>query len=411
MVFAVNKTSGFRQRCAVLCAVGGIVAATVVGGQIPASAAPTNNGFGNAEVLGASGSIVRSNVGASAQANEPSPIAGDASASIWFKWTATTSHRTTIDLIGSDIDTLLSVYDTGGLSASLANLNEVVSDDDGFGCDLTSLVQFDAVAGITYWIQVDSWDPTDTSANLHLQWNNVRGNPPANDDIANAQTVGVVNTAVIQGNNNEATAEENFDDTPSTNTVWYRLAVPANTRVTVTTASASAANVFGRTPNADVNVYSGPSDGLWYEGNVVPNSAAAKVNVITADTVWLEAESMPCAEGAFTLTVTESQGLVTSNYDPTEISLLIGAAGKVHLAPEELQHDAVGVIEFIYGIAGVKGPISITPPAGGITGVTSSWPASDQPVLTSLQTKWAGLTAAETQKVATGVVIFLLSLS
>ena len=391
---------------------------TLSGGALamagPASAAaPANNNFANAEVLADSGSIVRSNVGANGQTNEPSPVTGDVVHSIWFKWTSTTNHRAIVDTIGSDIDTVLVVYDVPSGPVSIGALNVVASDDDGFSCDTQSLVQFDAIAGRVYWIQIDSWDVADVSTNIHLQWNNVRGNPPANDDIANAQVVSPSPGLSISGITNEATAEiDLFEDEIATNTVWYRFPVTANGVVSFSVESDVADNSFGYAPYHYATVFTGASaDQLGYEDASGSGDSAVDVDLVAGETAWLQVTSYPCEQGAFVLTMTSAVDAVTTQYDQIEYDLLVSAAVKVGLTPEQLQHDAVGVIEFIYGIAGVTGPITIDPPTGGAVSVASQWPSADRPILNALTSKWVGLTDAETQKYAATIVVFLLSLS
>ena len=87
-----------------------VVAMPFVGALPAVAAAPANNAFANPEVLAASGSIVRSNVGANGQANEPAPVSGDPYATIWFRWTAPITETVTFDTAESDVDTVLSVY-------------------------------------------------------------------------------------------------------------------------------------------------------------------------------------------------------------------------------------------------------------------------------------------------------------
>ncbi len=58
----------------------------------------------------------------------------------------------TVDTFGSGFDTVLAVY-TG---PSLGSLTRVVCDDDTGG--VQSKVQFPAVPGTTYWIQVGGYD-------------------------------------------------------------------------------------------------------------------------------------------------------------------------------------------------------------------------------------------------------------
>jgi hypothetical protein len=62
------------------------------------------------------------------------------------------SGATTIDTMGSDFNTLLGVF-TGDVAAQLT----LVADNDNFGGNTWSRVQFNAVAGTTYRIVVDGF--------------------------------------------------------------------------------------------------------------------------------------------------------------------------------------------------------------------------------------------------------------
>ncbi|MBU1227297.1 MAG: DUF333 domain-containing protein [Actinobacteria bacterium] len=124
---------------------------------------PANDSFASAVRLsGPSGSVHGSNVNATIQSGEPSHH-GNASHSVWWKWTAPQSGTATIDTEGSGFDTVLAVY-TGG---SLGSLTEVSYDDDG-GSGLTSRVQLEVTAGRTYRIVVDGY--SDRTGNITLNW-------------------------------------------------------------------------------------------------------------------------------------------------------------------------------------------------------------------------------------------------
>ncbi len=150
-------------------------------------AQPTNDNFANAQVIsGIWGSVTNSNVGATAQPNEPSHAGFPPAASIWYSWTAPLSGEVSFDTVGSTgltgtnvvpMDTVLAVY-TG---TELARLTQSAANDDLFPfaqkaivnqIDYTgrgggyrtpnlpyqgpSSLRFNAVAGTTYYIAVDS---------------------------------------------------------------------------------------------------------------------------------------------------------------------------------------------------------------------------------------------------------------
>lgn len=72
--------------------------------------------------------------------------------SVWTRWTADRSGPFTITTASSNFDTVLAVY-TGKKNS----LTEIASNDDTNFLDYTSKVTFNAVAGITYHIAIDSY--------------------------------------------------------------------------------------------------------------------------------------------------------------------------------------------------------------------------------------------------------------
>lgn len=108
-----------------------------------------NDLFGNAAVM--SGAVeLGTNVGATSESGEPGHAGSPASASVWWRWTASFSGSVTFHTNGSGFDTVLAVY-TG---TSVNALTPVASDDDS-GNGNASLLNFTATAGVTYHVAVD----------------------------------------------------------------------------------------------------------------------------------------------------------------------------------------------------------------------------------------------------------------
>jgi subtilisin family serine protease len=115
----------------------------------------TNDNFADARTITGTAytSPAIKNTYATVEAGEPKHEFGGGGKSVWWRWTAPRSGRVQVDTRASSFDTVLAVY-TG---SALNNLALVASNDDIelLTGTYTSLLNFDAVAGITYWIAVD----------------------------------------------------------------------------------------------------------------------------------------------------------------------------------------------------------------------------------------------------------------
>ncbi len=111
---------------------------------------PANNDFASAILLsGTSGQALGDSRGATKQTAEPDHYGyADATASVWWAWTAPAATQVVFDTVGSSFDTVLAVY-TG---TSVSVLTPVASNDDASGT--ASRVTFDTVAGAVYRIAV-----------------------------------------------------------------------------------------------------------------------------------------------------------------------------------------------------------------------------------------------------------------
>lgn len=151
-------TPGIRDGVAIAP---GTRTATVSGSDVSGLdfVARSNDAFGSAVPLsGAFGTALGSNAGATREAGEPVYGGG---ASVWFSWTAPSSGRTWLSAVGSSFDTLLAVY-TGPSMGSLAVV--AYNDDYHYPDTKTSALAFTAVAGTTYRICIDGYQPQGGSA-------------------------------------------------------------------------------------------------------------------------------------------------------------------------------------------------------------------------------------------------------
>jgi len=149
---------------------------------------PANDDFSAAQALGSGWAMSGgSTLFAGKEPGEPDHAGNPGGHSLWFTWTASESGPVDVYACGRrpGVDTLLAVYAGSAVNA----LTPVAADDDaaaipqnGF-CEVAegnSEVVFDATAGVTYRIAVDTKD-SEGLFSLFLE------GPPANDDFAAAQ--------------------------------------------------------------------------------------------------------------------------------------------------------------------------------------------------------------------------------
>ncbi|MDG1891657.1 MAG: Ig-like domain-containing protein [Verrucomicrobiota bacterium] len=104
-------------------------------------------------ISGDKGEVRATNIDATFENDEPMHVGKRGGKSIWYRWNPLNNGVATLSLQGSSFDTLLSVY-TG---TSLDQLVALKSDDDRGGFS-TSALQFNAEAGVDYFIAIDGFD-------------------------------------------------------------------------------------------------------------------------------------------------------------------------------------------------------------------------------------------------------------
>ena len=184
-----------------------------------AAAAPANDNFANAQVIGPAlpVEVPGTTVGAGVETGEGGQ---PGSHTVWFKWTAPASVPVRVDICSYHVvsgpgNTGLFVY-TG---ASIPTLVPVAVSD--FGCK----VSFDAVSGTTYQIKFDSFFDGEGEFTLKM----FEETPPANDDFADAQAVGPGLPVSVAGSTIFSSVEagephhasDNETDFPPHDSVWY----------------------------------------------------------------------------------------------------------------------------------------------------------------------------------------------
>ena len=207
-----------------------------------------NNDFfeGRRVLSGTSGQITDSNSTATREPNEPSTRFGGTFRTRWYAHTATVTGTFTLNLSGSNFDTVVAVY-TGGAVNTLTKIGE---DDDGVSGTLQSRLSVSIVAGTEYQIQVGSY--WDTGGSIALAWTAVEtpcGTEPTNNKLACAEVVvgtqfadTVVTTAATLDTDEVALPAS--ATVTACKTVWYRITPNVSGTLSVDTGGSTFATVI-----------------------------------------------------------------------------------------------------------------------------------------------------------------------
>jgi hypothetical protein len=200
---------------------------------------PANDDFSAPQALsGGSFMTGGSTLFATEQAGEPDHAGDPGGHSLWFSWTATESGPIDLSACGRrlGVDTLLAVYTGSAVDA----LVEVAASDDApavprnWVCDVAdthSEVVFDATAGTTYRIAVDTKEG-EGLFNLFME------GVPANDDFAAARVLEPGLPWYASGLNKLASEEAGEPDhagAPGGRSVWFSWTAPNDGPVAVQT--------------------------------------------------------------------------------------------------------------------------------------------------------------------------------
>jgi len=117
---------------------------------------PINDDFAMATPIGSTNQVTGSNAGATREPGEPLFISTASPASVWWSWIAPATGIARADTIGSPFDTILALFTSAPGVVSTSNLLMLASDDDSGG-NRDSLINFNAVAGTTYYFCVNAF--------------------------------------------------------------------------------------------------------------------------------------------------------------------------------------------------------------------------------------------------------------
>ncbi|MBR8829228.1 MAG: hypothetical protein DSM107014_15240 [Gomphosphaeria aponina SAG 52.96 = DSM 107014] len=182
-----------------------------------------NDSFSSAIILEPpEGAVAGSNVGATGQTGEPAQ-AGEIN-SVWWKYTPTANTALRINTNGSDIDTYLSIFTGDGIGS----LTTIIQDDDS-GENSNSEVLFNAFAGTTYYIAVDSYSDAQGEIVLNYEVG------PDNDFWADAIELTGTEGAVTGDNVFALSEEGELAQADPINSVWWKYTPTANTALRINT--------------------------------------------------------------------------------------------------------------------------------------------------------------------------------
>lgn len=144
------------------------VGVAVLSSSLPANAQslPTNDHFVNATSIGTwPFAVSGSNHGASTEEGEPRPC-GAIGKTVWYRLSPTSDVDLAADtLLTTDMDTVLAVYS----GSTLDSLTLIQCNDDASTPVLHSEIQFTALAGQTYYIQLGGFNDTTGDFEFHVQ--------------------------------------------------------------------------------------------------------------------------------------------------------------------------------------------------------------------------------------------------
>ncbi|MDJ0735808.1 MAG: hypothetical protein QNJ47_17385 [Nostocaceae cyanobacterium] len=162
-----------------------------------------NDDFANSvDLIGTSINTIGTNVDFTGEAGEPNHansnlIVDNDVNSAWWSWTPIADGEVTINTLGSNYDTTLSIY-TG---LAVDSLTEVASNDDTIG-SFQSQVTFTAIAGQTYHIAVDGFADSVGVINLNIdqQLDFTQVGTSGNDNLFGTSAIDVIDGGA--GNDN-----------------------------------------------------------------------------------------------------------------------------------------------------------------------------------------------------------------
>lgn len=207
---------------------------------------PVNDSFANRTAIDPEASVVTgANLNATAETGEPAFRRSSGGKTVWWSWSPTVSGVATVSTIGSNFDTVLTVY-TGSSVSRLAR--RAFNDDIQFGTP-TSQVIFEVKSGTAYQIVVDGFLGDSGEITLNLSLNE----PITNSRFSERLPLGGIDVTET-GSNFGAfgeLGEPRHDGQSPRRSVWWSWTAPRSGPVIIST--------VGSTFDTILAVYRGPS--------------------------------------------------------------------------------------------------------------------------------------------------------
>jgi hypothetical protein len=201
---------------------------------------PSNDSFANRALLVGSNLVSGYNYGATKEAGEPNHAFANGGRSVWYSWTAPQTAKyfaVAEDLTGSS-GGLLGVYTGNSVSGLTTVGSDTASSTFTNGVLVyTARAIFDAIAGTTYAVAIDTSFGTGTRFSLGMELIP----PPPNDAFANRIFISGP-SVTVSGNNLAATREPGEPDTGfvnGSNSVWWVWTAPRTGIAAVNTDASS----------------------------------------------------------------------------------------------------------------------------------------------------------------------------
>ena len=210
---------------------------------LESGSAPFNDDLADASFLGSDSSVFSTTRFATHETGEPDHAGAGGTSSVWYALTPgrTTRQRVeTCDGFASS-DTVLAVYTLAG-----SELTRVAASDDFAGCPTgrQSRVEFDASAGVRYYVAVDARPSQQGTFSLKTRLR------PTNDNRAVAtQLSGEALHGTTTGSTLEVATKESGEPDHAGNagghSIWYRWTAPAGGSTTIDTCNSSMDTLLG----------------------------------------------------------------------------------------------------------------------------------------------------------------------